>query len=340
MTSHAMQRVGASAPATAFTCSARECCVDDGAVMFPILPEDVIDAVRAAFADANDHVSELLMRQPSMHEEGLDFHLVSKLDEVGPEIMPSGAALVIETHWLGGRRHWGRWEISDIAIVVAVRVQGGLIARKVALLQTKRLYSKELAIENLDRADYEIGIGRLVDRTGKMVPLFHQRKFSFTPTCVYGALTARSDQAQRIDEYVNARDLPVYYALYNPPKVPSYGLHPRNRSAPNPDDNEVGCRVLKREEVNAVLDDLPVGSAPSYDGLRSAVRKTTFDPAATHGWRLETFVADEVMRCHEGRIFEDAQDDVLAGLLYSRTAPIAAAIVMTVDLPDGRPAAG
>ena len=238
--------------------------------MFPVLPEDGIDAVRVAFANANDHVSELLMRQPSMHEEGLDFQLVSKLDEVGPEIMPSGTALVVETHWLGGRRHWRRWEISDIAIVIAVCIQGSLIARKVALLQTKRLYSKEIPIESLDRADFEIGIGRLVDRTGKMVPLFHQRKFSFTPACVYGAIAAGSDQVQRIDEYVNARHIPVYYALYNPSKVPSSGVHPRSRSAIKADENEVGCRVLMREEVNSVLGGLPVGSAPSFDTLQSA----------------------------------------------------------------------
>jgi hypothetical protein len=73
--------------------------------MFPKLPEDVIDAAREAFSDANDRVSQLLMRQPAMHEEGLDFHLVSKLDEFGSQILESGTALVIETHWLGGRRH-------------------------------------------------------------------------------------------------------------------------------------------------------------------------------------------------------------------------------------------
>jgi len=67
--------------------------------MFPTLPEDVINAARAAFADANDRVSQLLVRQPAMHEEGLDFHLVSRLDEQGAQILPSGTALVIETHW-------------------------------------------------------------------------------------------------------------------------------------------------------------------------------------------------------------------------------------------------
>jgi len=302
--------------------------------MFPTLPEDVIEAARAAFSDANDRVSQLLMRQPAMHEEGLDFHLVSKLDEFGAQVLKSGTALAIETHWLGGRRHWGRWEISDIAIVIAVRVQGGLVARKVALLQTKRLYSKEIPIENLDRSDYEIGIGRLVDRTDKLMPLFKQRKFSFNEKCVYGALSSGSEQVQRIDEYVDERSIPVYYALYNPPSVPGSGLHPETGGIKPLEDNQVGCRVLKREEVNGVLSGLPVGSTPSFAALQSPKRKSTFDPFAGHGWRLETFVADEVMRCREGRLFEDAQDEILASLLYRRSAPITAAIVMTVDLPE------
>lgn len=302
--------------------------------MFPTLPEDVIEAARAAFSDANDRVSHLLMRQPAMHEEGLDFHLVSKLDEVGAQVLPSGTALVIETHWLGGRRHYGRWEISDIAVVIAVRVQGGLIARKVALLQTKRLYSKEIPVDQTDRSDYEIGIGRLVDRTDKAKPLFLQRQFSFTDKCVYGAMSAGSEQVQRIDEYVSERGIPVYYALYNPPRVPSKGLHPHTSGYAPLDENEVGCRVLKREEVDSVLFEMPAGATPSFSEMRNPNRQSKFDPFAVHGWRLESFVADEVMRCREGRLFEDAQDEVLAGLLYRRSAPITAAVVMTVDLPE------
>ncbi len=241
---------------------------------------------------------------------------------------------MIETHWLGGRRHWGRWEISDIAVVIAVRVHGGLIARKVALLQTKRLYSKEIPVESIDRSDFEIGIGRLVDRTDKTMPLFKQRKFTFTEKCVYGAMSSGSEQVQRIDEYVDQRGIPVYYALYNPPSLPSSGLHPASGGIKSLEENQVGCRVLKREEVNDILDELPVGTTPSFGEMQNPGRKTSFDPYAVHGWRLETFIADEVMRCREGRLFEDTQDETLANLLYRRTAPIAAAIVMTVDLPE------
>jgi len=302
--------------------------------MFPTLPEDVIDAVREIFASANNDVSNLLARQPGMHEEGLDFHLVSKLDEVGPLLVPSGAAVVIETHWLGGRRHWGRWEISDIALVVTVRARGYLVVRKAALLQTKRLYSREVPIETRDRSDYAIGIGRLIDRTDPAVPLFKQREFSFTGECLYGALSSGSEQVQRIDDYVETRGVPVYYALYNPPTIPLSGLYPALAKKREPEDNEVGCRVLRREEVHDALKQLPIGASPSFDGLKSAARATRFDRCADHGWRLETFVADEVMRCKEGKLFESMDDEVLSRLLYARSAPISSAIVVTIDLPE------
>jgi hypothetical protein len=302
--------------------------------MFPKLPEDVIDAVRAVFATANDRVSDLMMKQPAMHEEGLDFHLVSKLDEVGALLVPSGTAVAIETHWLGGRRHWGRWEISDIAIVIVVRAAGGQLVRKVALLQTKRLYTREIPVETRDRSDYEIGIGRLVDKGKKLTPLFHQRKFTFTSECVYGALQSGSEQITHINDYTSERGIPVYYALYNPSEIPSSGVHPQVIRPESPADNVVGCRVLTNDEVNLALDGLPIGTTPTFGKMVNIDRKSTFDPFAVHGWRLENFIADEVMRCREGRIFDGSQDEALEGLLYRRSAPITSAIVVTIDLPE------
>jgi hypothetical protein len=118
------------------------------------------------------------------------------------------------------------------------------------------------------------------------------------------------------------------------PNVPSSGVHPSTSGIKPLADNAVGCRVLKREEVNSIFDELPIGTTPSFSAMLTPKRKSAFDPFATHGWRLESFVADEVMRCREGRLFEDDQDAILANLLYERSAPITAAIVMTVDLQE------
>src|SRR5262249_45204986 len=113
------------------------------------------------------------------------------------------------------------WEIADIAIFVIVRKSGRLLARKVALLQTKRLYSKGIAVTELEHADYVIGIGRLADRTDHQVPLTHQRAFSFDEDSIYAEL-----QSRRIDRYMKDRGIPVYYGFYNPLVLPYADKYP------------------------------------------------------------------------------------------------------------------
>jgi hypothetical protein len=88
-------------------------------------------------------------------------------------------AVGIESHWLGGRHMWGAWEIADIAVCVILRERGKLAVRKVALLQTKRLYHREIPVVEMERVDYLIGIGRIIDTTDPQIPLSQQWAFSF-----------------------------------------------------------------------------------------------------------------------------------------------------------------
>jgi hypothetical protein len=82
------------------------------------IPEDVISFVREIFSEANVDATMALARQPSAHEEMLDFQTFAALDRVGPSIMPSSGTVVeIDSHWFGGRRLWGHWEIADIVVV-------------------------------------------------------------------------------------------------------------------------------------------------------------------------------------------------------------------------------
>src|SRR4051794_29447373 len=121
-------------------------------------PEEVIRHVPPGFSRANVGAPKALGPQPAIHEEQLDIQVVAALDRVGPRVLAeSGAAVEIETHWLGGRRHFGgRWEIADLALVAVFRKGGQLIWRKVALLQSKRLYARNVAISELDREDYTL----------------------------------------------------------------------------------------------------------------------------------------------------------------------------------------
>jgi hypothetical protein len=304
--------------------------------MFPVIPEDAIAFIRVVFARENHQATNLLACHPSMHEEGLDFQLIAALNAPGPCRLPgSGVAIEIETHWLGGRRHYRSWEIADIGLAVMLRRAGVLVVRKVALLQSKRLYSREIPVTELEHTDYMIGIGRLVDRVEPIRTLTVARTFGFTMDCVYGAMTAGSEQVKQISEYQIAHRIPVYYNLYHPPKLPFHGTVPRLASETVDHLPALGCRVLSAVEAHAVLDTLPIGKTPSFSELISGQPKGSSDDTyGMHGWRLEAFVADELLRCREGRLFEDEQDARLASLLYERTAPIAAAIVITIDLPS------
>lgn len=305
-----------------------------GAQMVAKIPDDAIAFVRSVFATANTEATMTLARQPSAHEEMLDFQVFAVLDRVGPTRMSgSGTVVAIDTHWLGGRRHWMRWEIADIAIVLVLRRNGKLLWRKIALLQSKRLYSREISVVELEQADFRIGIGRLIDRES-ITSLTKPRHFSFTTECVYGAMASGTDQVKAITDYSKKRNIPVYYSFYNPPTIPFKGSLPRVSTLPSsPTAIPLGCRVLRAPDAHAALDKLPKGTTPQFIQMVVAVQ-SDHDPFADHGWRLEAFVADEVMRCHEGRRFKSADDKDLQALLYARAGPINSMIMITMDLPS------
>jgi hypothetical protein len=303
--------------------------------VFKEIPEVVIDYVRGVFAAANDKVTRTMSVHPAMHEESLDHILVMELSSTPPAFFAreqSGVSL--ESHWLGGRHLFHRWEIADIAFFVILRRAGHLMARKVALLQTKRMYSKEIPVAPIDPFDYQVGIGRLVDRTEPQVPMTSQRCFRFEGRCTYAAMTAGDDQVQRIAQYEESRGIPVYYGFYNPLTVPYDADYPASDGCPPAGSNDVGMRVLCARTVHAALASLDVGRAPTFDGLTTSQIDPN-DAESIHGWRIENFVADEVLRCRQGRRFDSVTDERLSNLLYGRSAPIAAAITMTIDV--GRP---
>jgi hypothetical protein len=303
---------------------------------FDAIPDVVIDYVRAVFGAANEKVSTTMSLHPSMHEESLDHVLIMELTASAPAFFAQEQVGVsLESHWLGARWMHGHWEIADIAFFVLLRRRGHLIARKVALLQTKRLYSREIAVVPVDESDYRIGIGRLADRTDHSVPISSQRIFGFDNTSVYQATQAGHRQIDHIDEYFELRGIPVYYGFYNPLILPFHTTYPVLNGQLPLSTNEIGFRVMPSEHVHAVVRNLGEGRSPSVDNITATRPLDPADARSTLGWRLERFVADEVLRCRQGRMFEDLTDPNLRGLLYERSAPIAAAITITIDLGEG-----
>ena len=171
----------------------------------------------------------------------------------------------------------------------------------------------------------------MVDRVDSEFPLSSQRTFKFDDKSVYGALTSGDDQIKVIDAYFAQSGIPVYCGFYNPLTIPYVSLYPVSSTDHLPGEADIGMRVIPSKQVHDVTNAKKKGKSPSFKDMTF----DPFDPADTdsaHGWRIERFVADEILRCRQGSLFENVQDERLAGLLYRRSAPITSAITITIDL--------
>ena len=86
------------------------------------LPADVIAFLRSVFSDANLRVTRKISRMPSIHETALDLSFIEVLSNyTAPIRLGSGWLVRIDTHYLGGGRHFGSWEVADIGVIVQFR---------------------------------------------------------------------------------------------------------------------------------------------------------------------------------------------------------------------------
>ncbi len=296
------------------------------------VPQDVLVWVKGVFAECNRRVTDRLDRNPNAPEESFDLTWIEQVGRYSSAtIFPSQWTAKIETHYLGGLRHFGRWEIADIGVLVFLRLGPGERVNKVALLQSKRLYPLNRPIREETIVDYEIGFGRLADPEDSSSSIGQAAEFSFSTTSRYGALRQDSNQVRAIDEYQQERRLRVYYQLYNPWRVPLVQKIPLAGYRSPDGDPELGVRIVPASTIHALLSK-GGGGSPSLEQLGALAGL----PAC--GWRLEDFIAEEVLGCREGNQFEGLSDGRINALFYRRTGAIAAAIAITIEAPDAIPA--
>lgn len=305
---------------------------------WPQIPADVVTWFRAVFADANKRVCERLINLPNIRETSLDDGLIEALiPDSAPTLLPSGAIVRMDTHNIGGLRRlggpaWdldrpfrGRWETADIAILVFVYRGDKLVAKKIGLLQSKRLYPENNDVDDEDEAGFRFGMNAFLGRDGQQAVGALHRNFAFTDDCIYGAIHAGDRQLQLIDDLNRDFGKAVYYLLYNPPQMPcsvSYPLRQRIRV----EDAAVGCRVLDADHVHEALAGLSEGASPSYAMLASA--------GTTSNWPLETWAADMLLTCKVGEQFTDDRDSRVHYFLERRSGPIGAALAASITLPE------
>lgn len=304
---------------------------------FPIDP-DVRTWIRRTLQIANVAVSRTLDLNPNTYEVTLDQVLIASLSaSPTPVRFPSGQIVKLSVHFLGGGRHFGNWEVADLGVLLQFVANGRVVRTKVALLQSKRLYPTEVtAGTELGFTDYAIGMGRLVESEGNIFDSMRDRTFTFAPRSRYEQLVVGDNQWSAIQGYQTERGIPIYYNLYHPSSIPwSRSLPQAAGPVAVPASVQVGSRVVPAGAVAVWSAANPRLHIPSFSDLKTLSHPGLPSDGSGPGWRLEGFVADELVECHEGYLASSPDDAGLMAVLRGRNAPISAAISITVASSDG-----
>lgn len=299
--------------------------------MIPPLPSEVIAYVLKVFRTCDRELSLRIARVPNVHETSLDMALIDKLSEfASPALVSSNWTVRIDTHFLGGRRHFHSWEVADIGLLVFIRLGRRVQAMKVALLQSKRLFplsGSNVASVALD--DYQIGFGRLLPSEESTVQLARQTTYRFEPSSKYKSLRVADHQSTAIAEFEAAKQIPVHYLFYNPWNVPCEVTTPLSENPKLKGKGDAGTRVVPAALVAQRLVGKTPTHTPSFEELSGLVGVGR-DLA---GWRLDHFVADLVLGCKQGKILELDDQAMMRSLFTDRSGPISAAIAVAIEGP-------
>ncbi|MFD5700283.1 hypothetical protein [Streptomyces lasiicapitis] len=289
------------------------------------LSQDVVDYVREIFDDVNECVTARINRMPTVHEETLDFAFVDAVAQAqGPHLTPSGTIVDIDVHFLGGGRHWARWEVADIGFIVTFRRASTLIRTKVVLLQSKRLYPRESEFTEGEGMTRLGGFGSLMRPS--LSAALGPRTFRFDETCRYKALQVGDEQWQAISKYEDQYGLPVHYMFYHPHSLPTKVSIPVVVPiATPPTSATIGTRVISSQSVRAMTSQFSRNYAPAFGELQ--------DESGEVGIRLPRFVVDRVLSCFDGYVVDDGiENEGLQRVFNQRSAPIAAAVRLDINL--------
>jgi hypothetical protein len=217
------------------------------------------------------------------------------------------------------------WETADIAVLVFIYRGRRMVAQKIGMLQTKRLFPKNNEVLDDDAVGFRYGMNAFLNRDAQSPLGVLNREFVFDRSCVYGALKAQSDQVKIINNLNERAGETVFYMFYNPPTIPVTVRYPV-KSRREIMSVKLGCRVFFSKEVHAVLDTLTMGHSPSLkEIMKGGVRSN---------WHFEEWAADYLLACKVGWRFDESTKDDVLRLLTRRTGPIGAAIAVSIALPN------
>lgn len=294
---------------------------------WPTIPQDVVEWFRALFKDANRAVSETFLNIPSIRETSLDDCLVqAMIPRMAPTKLPSGAVVKLDVHNIGGLRRLMSWEVGDIAILVFIIHRQRIVARKVAVLQAKRLYPTIGDVHDEDSVGFKYGMNFFLRRDESPTSMLLDRVFQFDGSSCYGALKAGSKQEEIIKAFEDQIGSSVYYMFYNPPFVPLDVHYPLEVYCTLGIEPTLGIKVFHANAIHQMLIGWSLGRSPSLTEVGAA-------GTPPGGWRLETWAADLLLSCREGSRYESPDEPKIRSLLERRSGPIGAAIAVSIELP-------
>lgn len=291
------------------------------------VPHPVRRHVRRVFSTVNDKVTERISTCPNTPEESLDISFIEHLSSfAGPVVVSKGWAVRIAAHFIGNIRHYRRYEIADIGVVVVLKQGLSVVSRKLALLQSKRLYPTNHDVVELDNFDYELGLALVTRSDAKERTLFSKVVYEFNEMSAYGAMKAGSNQCKAIQNHFGETNIPVHYMMYNPVTIPWSFSYPSVGTATDLPGRTFGIRVLEGTVVHELLGNFSAGRSPRLSDFLG--EKSGKDNS--FGWSLEDFF-DEVIQCREGYLFDGEKDDGIRSLFRRKSGPIFAVVEITIE---------
>jgi len=268
-----------------------------------------------------------------MREETFDNNFISYFSRnQGPYKFDPNWTVRIDAHFMGGGQHYERWEAADIGLMVIFRKNGKILRSKMAFLQSKKLYGDNVQLPKPDPYDRN-GMGKLLVTNSEHINLTRTKTIRFEESSQYQALKKDNEQQQVMHSFQKKFAINMYYLFYNPMVIPHSIESPLTTEILLP-NNEVGCRVVKKDLLDDALKSYPKNHAPSYGELKYLLEKEHIEEVHTAGWRLEYFVVDLFMACKEGLKDDSPNFATLYELLSYKSRPISAALSITVDLTE------
>jgi hypothetical protein len=294
----------------------------------PPFPPEVHRYVASVFGAANRRVCEKIAKVPNCPEPSLDLTLIEHLSQFGgPHVVAPGWAVRIDIHYLGGLRHFHGWEVADIGVLVFARQGSSVVAKKTALLQSKRLYPSTGGISEESPEDYRIGFGSLLpSHAENSLSLTH--KFEFKSSSKYKAFKIADAQYKAIESYESKHALDVHYLFYNPWSLDASFVYPITGPTKLGRIGNGGCRVVPASTLRFGLSAHSPGHSPSFAEVATSMTEESKGQA---GWRLEYFVSNLLLKCRQGNLFESLDQENIFALFNRRSGPIAAAVAVTVE---------